>query len=127
MLPKIEGLAMKLTETRLPSLKLGAGETDKIFFDDEIPGFGLRIREGGSRKFVLHYRIGGAQRRYTVGAVGVLKLEQARQRARKALVDVGDGKDPAAQKASDKIEAKQSFGSVAADYIEFLKRRVSKG
>jgi hypothetical protein len=25
----------------------------------KIPGFGVRIRAGGSRKFVLHYRIGG--------------------------------------------------------------------
>src|ERR1700689_5406329 len=100
---------MKLTETKLASLKLEHDETDKIFFDDEIAGFGVRVREGGSRKFVLHYRIGGNQRRYTVGAVGVLKLDEARQRALRALVDLGDGKDPAAQKAANKVEAKQSF------------------
>jgi integrase len=118
---------MKLTPTGLAKLALKTGETDKIFFDDEIAGFGVRVREGGSRKFVLHYRIGGKQRRYTVGAVGVLKLEEARQRALKALVDVGDGKDPAVQKATDKEEAKQSFLSVAKDYLEFLQRRVGKG
>jgi integrase len=117
---------MRLTETGLVRLTLKAGETDKIFFDDEISGFGLRVREGGSRKFVLHYRIGGNQRRLTVGAAGVMKLEEARQRARRALVDVGDGKDPAAQKATDKVEAKQSFLAVAKDYLEFLQRRVTK-
>jgi integrase len=118
---------MKLTDTRLAGLKLDRGETDKIFFDDEISGFGVRLREGGSRKFVLHYRIGGNQRRYTIGAVGVLKLEEARQRARRALVDVGDGKDPAAEKASERVEAKQTFKSVADDYLEVLDRRVAKG
>jgi integrase len=121
-----EGQHMRLTETGLARLTLKAGDTDKIFFDDEIPGFGLRVREGGSRKFVLHYRIGGNQRRLTVGAAGVMKLEEARQRARRALVDVGDGKDPAAQKATDKVEAKQSFLAVAKDYLEFLQRRVTK-
>jgi integrase len=118
---------MKLSDTKLTGLKLGPDETDKIFFDDEIPGFGVRLREGGSRKFVLHYRIGGNQRRYTIGPVGVLKLEEARQRARRALVDVGDGKDPAAQKASDKVEAKQSFLSNVKTYLEVLERRVEKG
>lgn len=118
---------MKLTQTKVDALKLDRGKADQIFFDDEIPGFGVRVREGGSRKFVLHYRIGGNQRRYTVGAVGVLKLEEARQRARRALVDVGDGKDPAAQKATEKVEAKQSLLSVAKDYLEVLQRRVAKG
>jgi integrase len=118
---------MNITETKLPSLKLKPGETDKIFFDDEVPGFGVRIREGGSRKFVLHYRIGGSQRRYTVGAVGVMKLEEARKRARKALVDVDDGKDPAAQKAEAKADAKQSFKTAADDYLDVLQRRVEAG
>jgi integrase len=117
---------MRLTETGLARLTLKGRETDKIFFDDDIPGFGLRVREGGSRKFVLHYRIGGNQRRLTVGSAGVMKLDEARQRARRALVDVGDGKDPAAQKAADKVEAKQSFLAVAKDYLEFLQRRVGK-
>lgn len=118
---------MKLTDTRLAGLKLAAGETDKIFFDDEISGFGVRVREGGSRKYVLHYRIGGNQRRYTIGPVGVLKLEEAKQRARRALVDLGDGKDPAAQKAEAKEEAKQTFKAAVDDYLEVLQRRVDAG
>lgn len=118
---------MKLTDTKIASLKLEAGKTDQIFFDDEIPGFGVRIRDGGSRKFVLHYRIGGNQRRYTVGAVGVLKLEEARRRARKALVDVDDGKDPAAQKATAREEAKHSFKSVLDEYLKVLEARIEKG
>src|SRR5262245_43214668 len=113
---------MNLTETKLATLKLKAGETDKIFFDAEVPGFGVRIREGGSRKYVLHYRIGGNQRRYTIGAVGVMKLEEARKRARKALVDVDDGKDPAAQKAEAKADAKQTFKAAVDDYLMVLER-----
>jgi integrase len=119
---------MKLTDTKLAGLRLERGETDKIFFDDQIPGFGLRVREGGSRKFVLHYRIGGKQRRYTIGTPSTaLTVQAARQRANKALLDVADGKDPAAQKATAKADAKNSFKSVADDYIEFLKRRMAEG
>jgi integrase len=118
---------MKLTDTKLAGLKLKAGETDRIFFDDEIPGFGVRIREGGSRKFVLHYRIGGNQRRYTIGAAGVLKLEDARKKARKALVAVDDGKDPAAEKAEAREGAKLTLKSVADDHIKFLEQRLAAG
>jgi integrase len=119
---------MKLTETGLARLNLKGGETDKIYFDDQVPGFGLRLREGGSRKFVLHYRIGGKQRRYTIGTPSTaLTLQEGRRRANKALLDVADGKDPAAQKATAKVEAKSSFKSVADDYIEFLKRRMAAG
>jgi integrase len=119
---------MKLTDTKLAGLKLERGEIDKIFFDDQVTGFGLRVRERGSRKFVLHYRIGGKQRRYTIGTPSTaLTLQVGRQRANRALLDVADGKDPAAQKATAKVEAKNSFKSVADDYIEFLKRRMAAG
>ena len=58
---------------------------------------------------------------------GVLKLEEARQRARRALVDLGDGKDPAAQKAEAKEGAKQTFKAVADDYLAVLDARVEAG
>jgi integrase len=119
---------MKLTDTKLAGLKLERGETDKIFIDDQIPGFGLRVREGGSRKFVLHYRIGGKQRRYTIGTPSTaLTVQEARNRANRALLEVADGEDPAAQKATAKVDAKNSFKSVADDYIEFLKQRMAAG
>lgn len=118
---------MKLTDTKISGLKLDAGKADQIFFDDEIAGFGVRVREGGSRKFVLHYRIGGNQRRHTIGAVGVLKLDEARHRARRALVDLGDGKDPAAQKAEAKQQARLTFKAAADDYIKILEGRVAAG
>jgi integrase len=119
---------MKLTDTKLAGLKLERGETDKIFFDDQIPGFGVRLREGGSRKFVVHYRLGGKQHRYTIGTPSsALTVDEARKRGNRVLLDVADGKDPAAQKADAKEDAKRTFKSVADDYLKFRKGRVSRG
>jgi hypothetical protein len=41
---------MKLTATTVKTAELPAGKTEAIFFDDDIPGFGLRLREGGSSR-----------------------------------------------------------------------------
>lgn len=109
---------MKFTQTQIPKLDLPSGKSDAIFFDDEMPNFGLRIRAGGSRKFIVQYRLGGIQRRYTLGSTSALTLEQARHKARKVLVDVGEGKDPAAEKTAKHVAAGLLFASVVEDYLK---------
>jgi integrase len=79
---------------------------------------GLRIRAGGSRKFIVQYRLGGSQRRYTLGSTSVLTLEEARHKARKVLVDVGEGKDPAAQRDAQNAAAGLLFSSAVNDYLK---------
>ena len=59
---------MKLTAKGFTAAQLKAGEADKIFFDDDIPGFGLRVRAGGSRSWVFQYALGDKQRRLSLGA-----------------------------------------------------------
>lgn len=114
---------MKLTQTGIARLcVLSAGESDKIFFDDEVSGFGLRVRKGGSRKWVVHYRQGGIQRRHTLGLASVLTVEEARRKARKVLVDVDDGKDPAAAKVAKRAAAGLIFSSVMEDYLAARQR-----
>jgi integrase len=113
---------MKLTQTIVG--KLLPSKRDQIFFDDELPGFGLRLRAGGSRKYVVHYRQAGVQRRHTIGSAAVLTLEEARKRARKILVTVDDGKNPAAEKAARRAAAGLLFSAVADDYLNARQRDV---
>lgn len=115
---------MKLTQTSVSKIVLPAGASDKIFFDDELLGFGLRVRAGGSRKFVVHYRQGGIQRRHTLGLANVLTVDEARKRARKVLVAVDDGKDPAAEKATKRAAAGLIFSSVVDDYLAVRQRNM---
>src|SRR5262245_18051989 len=68
---------VKLTVGRISTLRLPSGKTDHIEFDDEIPGFGLRLRESGSRTFVFQYNVGGPNRRKNLRAVSALNLAQA--------------------------------------------------
>ena len=82
------------------------GKADFIAWDDDLPGFGLRIREGGSRNYIVQYKIGKQNRRMTIGSTGVYtNPDDARTAAGKILARVKLGEDPAADKAETKLVA----------------------
>ncbi|MFH7319771.1 tyrosine-type recombinase/integrase [Desulfurivibrio sp. D14AmB] len=106
---------MKLTKTTVEKLPHPAtGQT--FFWDSELKGFGVRLNPN-SRVYIVQARIQGRTRRVTLGKHGVITTDQARDKARKALVDMAEGKDPAAEKARQKAVA-VTLRQVVADYIE---------
>ncbi len=73
----------------------------RIVFDDEISGFGVRFspratanRRAGGRAFILDYRIGGQQRRFTIGRYPAWSVEAARIRAKELRRAIDRGEDP---------------------------------
>ena len=40
---------------------------NRITYDDEISGFGIRVSAGGSKAFVLNYRVGSRERAFHPG------------------------------------------------------------
>ncbi|MCC6954966.1 MAG: integrase arm-type DNA-binding domain-containing protein [Deltaproteobacteria bacterium] len=88
---------IELSETLLSSLK-----TDRLqeeFYDRGFAlggSFGLRVNRGGKRSFFLIYSIGNRRRRMTLGIYPLLSLAAAREKAREILLEVSQGRDPAA-------------------------------
>ena len=108
---------MKLTKATSGRIALPHGKTDAIFFDEDDPGFGLRIRYGGKRTWVVQYRIGGKQRRVTLGTVNSLDPEKARRAARDRLAQVTLGGDPQADKLVARAKAKVTLGAIIDRYL----------
>ena len=64
-------------------------------WDQELRGFGLRIRAGGTKSYILQYRnTEGRTRRLTIGLCGRLTPDEARSMARQLLAAVDRGEDP---------------------------------
>jgi len=78
-----------------------AREKDYLIWDDELPGFGLRVFSSGKRSYVIQYRIGGRSRRYTIGLHGAWAPETARREAKVQLGRVAAGDDPVEDRQLD--------------------------
>src|SRR5262249_29256868 len=117
---------MKLTKPSIEPLALPPGKSEAIFFDDDVPGFGLRLRAGGSRTFIVQYALGGRQRRMTIGAAKVVDVPKARQTARNLLAKVRlVGYDPAADRAEARVRASDELlGDVVGRFLARQERRL---
>jgi integrase len=114
---------MKLTAKSIAGLSLGE-RSDIIHFDDDLAGFGYRLRRSPSGKvnasWIVQYRRGGASRRVLLGAGNVISADQARTAAKTILAKVQLGEDPQ-QAKSDRRSRDQL--SVRAMVDEFLEQR----
>lgn len=117
----------KLTKRFVDDLSPGA--RDEILWDSDLPGFGLRVRPGGSKTFIVQYRAGGGRsgtsRRFTLGRYGALTVEEARTAAKRVLGAVAQGHDPSGDRQAKRRELTVSdlIGLYAEKGTDHLKER----
>ena len=71
------------------------GGKDRILWDAQIKGLGVRIRTSGTKTYILNYRVSGREHRVTLARVGEMALREARERAGAELVRIRAGEaDP---------------------------------
>ena len=109
---------MNLTAQAVATLKLERGETDRIWFDDSVPGFGLRIRQAGSRSWIFQYKIGRTTRRLVIGSASAIKVAKAREIAGEHHAAVKLGRDPASEKRTQVERASHTFGALVGKYLD---------
>jgi integrase len=119
--PILRRCAVKLTQRTLGTLELPAGKDDDIVFDDDLPGFGIRIRRSGARTFVFQYKLAGRNRRVTLGKATALSLAQARKMASELYARVRLGHDVAHEKDAGRIRAVETVGAILESYLPYKK------
>ena len=117
---------MRLTDRTVTSSKpeLPEGKTDAIFFDEQIPGFGLRIRDGGSRKWIFQYSRDGHTKRMTLGDVSKIGATKAKEMVEQLAAKVALGLDPAAEKQEAQTH-KETLGEAVAAYLKVKARELA--
>jgi integrase len=109
------------TQAYFDRMSLPAGETDKTFYDDKVPGLGLRFRAEGKPKWTLYYQRQGSQRRHVIGPRSV-KIEAAREAAQLLQADVAKGIDIAQVRKDERKKADQeTFGQAVEKYLKARK------
>jgi len=102
------------------------GKADVIYFDDDLSGFGLRVR-GGKRSWIVQYRAGHRTRRMTIGSAGKISADQARRVAAKLLARVVLGEDPQGEKRQDRDSDRLLVGVLVERYLEVRTALLASG
>ncbi len=86
----------KLTKTSVDDLSPSDG--DRVVWDNELKGFGVRVKPTGVKTYLVQYRnADGLSRRMVIGKHGVLLPEKARKLALIQLGAAARGDDPASE------------------------------
>jgi integrase len=87
---------MRLTLRSIETAECRAAEY--VLWDHDLSCFGVRVRPGGAKTFIVRTRIGKGRfaRKVTatLGKAGVMTVEQARRQARAVIAGAAQGKEP---------------------------------
>lgn len=118
---------MPLTATAIRNAK--PGKTARRLFDSG--GLYLEVAPAGGRWWRLKYRIGGKEKRLSLGVYPAVSLADARERRDEARKLLAAGVDPSAQRQAEKREAAMrdvnTFEAVAREWHGKLSAKWTQG
>lgn len=112
---KAPARARRITNSLVLSLK-APQEGNRVLWDADLTGFGVRITAAGAIAFVLRYVLDGRERRFTIGKHPDLSASAARERATVLRGRIASGEDP----MENRREAREAptVADLCDDYLD---------
>jgi integrase len=119
---------MKLTAANVRTLAVPEGRSEKVFFDEDVKGFGLRVKPSGARSYVMCWKVkalGGKNehRRVTIGTITDIDFGKAKEKAKTIKARVRLGEDPATEIQTAKLDAAQTFEATVGQFLDMERAR----
>lgn len=112
---------VNLTKRLIDSLK-GDNPRGIIFFDIQVPGFGIKVYASGKKTFILRYGTRDHRKEKKIGEYGSLTLEDARKEAWQLRAVAIAGGDPAREEEEEEL-TDLTFSEWVDRYLEYVKSR----
>ena len=117
---------VKLTRANLATFTLEPGQTERVVWDTEAQGLGLRIRQSGKAAWIIRPpRSGGKSVVFTLGPANVLSLADARTAAKEKMAKATLGDDPHKVRREARARAIETVGPAIGRYIALAKGRLA--
>lgn len=111
---------MKIRFTKTALEKLTAPAKGKaIYWDEQLPGFGLYVTPTGVKTFFVQSRCNGVEVKATIGRVGIFLVDDAREKARDYLQDFAKGINP----RDEEKRAKEKLQTVEEIFKQYCTTR----
>jgi integrase len=96
---------------------------EAIYWSEELPGFGVRCRAGGARRWFVQYRTRtGETRKHALGDPAAVSFAQARREAGRLLAAAKLGGDPAGEVKDAK--AAITFAGLSERFLAHQRKRI---
>ena len=96
---------------------LAVEAADTVFWDCDLPGFGVRVYASGRKVYVAQARARSSPKRVTLGKHGDITPDQARKRAAAVIDRIKKGEDPAAPVAQADLTVLDLAGRYMSGHV----------
>ena len=98
---------LKISKRTVDALSVTKG--DSVFWDRELPGFGVRVYRSGKKTYVVQSRGSGGSKRITLGHHGEITADRARRKAAAIIDRIKQGVDPVPEPAVTVAELAERY------------------
>lgn len=97
-------------------------KVETVYFDKNLPGFGIRVSPKGTKTYFVQKRVGLRERKQNIGRANVLKFAEAKKRALELFGTIASGRNPFVKEVASVSSFEQLFKRYIEDHAEKVKK-----